>query len=587
MNHFLEKVQKPGRYLGREWNLPDKDFRAAHVRMLLCFPDLYEIGMSNLGMRILYGIVNGMPDASCERMFSYARDAEAALRAAGGVPFSLETGSAFTEFDIAGFSLGSELDYTNVLKMLSLAGVPLEAARRSAAHPLIIGGGPACMNPEPMYSFFDLFLIGEGEDAVKEIIAVYARHKERYKAGALSKEDLLKDISCIRGVYVPSFYEVGYDAKGRIVSRTAKHPDIPVIVNKRIVEDFEASLFPSSWIVPYIQVVHDRVSLEIMRGCPNRCRFCQSRAQYYPFRQRQPETVFNLAVDACRRSGYEELALTGLSVSDYPRIAELVPMLVRYFKQDAVAVSLPSLKARDMLGDLFHVIADIKKTGLTFAPEAGSRRLRDSLAKDFDEQVFFDALERAYRSGYQHVKLYFMIGLPGETDADLEAIADFCQRTSAWRKKAGLPPAQVNVSVNVFIPKPHTAFQWSGMPPYEELVRRQEMLRSRLRLKRVRASFHAVGMSLIEAILSRGDRRLSAVILRAFERGACFDAWDDHFSYKRWMEAFRDEGVDPMSYLRQRDSAEILPWDFLDICGPKETLLAEYNKAIHTADSGE
>jgi radical SAM family uncharacterized protein len=576
---FLSQVQKPGRYLGKEWNVPQKDFLAAAVRVALCFPDLYEIGMSNLGIRILYGIINGLADASCERFFSYAGDAKAVLTGLGMEPFSLETQTPLRAFDIAGFSIGSELDYTNILTMLSLAGIPLDAAARTAAHPLVIGGGPCTVNPEPLHSFFDLFVIGEAEEAIQEILLMYAKHKKAYRAGQMSRHEMLMQLASIEGVYVPSFYEVMYSPEGRVVSFASKYPQVPSRVRKRIVRNFDSAFFPDAWIVPYIQVVHDRISLELMRGCPNRCRFCQSRSQYYPFRVRAAQNAFDLAVSACKKSGYEELALTGLSVSDYPYLGELVPQLVNYFKQDAVALSLPSLKAKDILGDVFAVIARIKKTGLTFAPEAGSARLRDALAKDFDEDVFRAGLERAYGCGYQHVKLYFMIGLPGETDEDLTGIADFSLQASQLRRKMGLPPAQVNISVNTFIPKPHTAFQWCGMSSREELWRKQQLLKDAVRKKSVRVSFHGIGMSIIEGIFSRGDRRLDRVITRAFEKGACFDAWDDHFSYDRWMEAFKEEGIDPLFYLKPRATDEILPWDFLDICGDKEGLLAEYNKA--------
>lgn len=579
IDDFLLRIQKPGRYLGKEWNIPQKDFQSARVRVALCFPDLYEIGMSNLGMRILYGIINGLAYASCERFFSYAQDAETVLSELTIAPFSLETRTPMRSFDIVGFSIGSELDYTNILKMLSLAGIPLDALSRSSSDPLVIGGGPCTCNPEPLHAFFDLFVIGEAEDAVQEILRIYDERKEALRSGSMSRKDILMELSRVEGVYVPSFYDVAYSSEGRVESFVPKYAGVPHRIRKRVVQDLDHAYFPESWVVPYIQIVHDRISLEVMRGCPNKCRFCQSRSQYYPLRVRTPGNVFNLAVNSCKQTGYEEVALTGLSVSDYPSLSGLIPELVRYFKQDGVAVSLPSLKATDILGTVFADIARIKKTGLTFAPEAGSQRLRDLIGKNFDLPGFHAALERAYRSGYQHVKLYFMIGLPSESDLDLTAIADFVRDVSQLRRKAGMGSAQVSASINTFIPKPHTALQWCGMASEQEIHQKQHFLQTSVRKKNVRVAFHGIGMSTIEGILSRGDRRLSAVIARAFEKGACFDAWDDHFSYERWMDAFREEGIDPSFYLRPLDPGERLPWDFLDICGTKEALLAEYEKA--------
>ena len=573
---FLLNVMKPARYIGREWNACVTDFEGSRVRCALCFPDLYEIGMSNLGIRILYGVLNAIPGVACERFFSCADDMDTLLREKGLEPVSLESRRPLRDFDFVGFSLGSELCYTNVLRLLFLGNIPLRAQERGPHYPLIIGGGPCTMNPEPMHAFFDMFVIGEAEEAIAEIIAAYEAHKDAYKSGRLNKEDLLYFLSQIEGVYVPSLYEVVLTENAGVDSFKPTREGVPPVVKKRFVKDFNSVFFPVDWIVPYIQVVHDRISLEVMRGCPNRCRFCQARSQYAPVRIRTAETVMRLARQSYACTGYEEISLCGLSVSDYPYLGESLKELIGFFKSRAVGISLPSVKARAMLGDLFSLIASIKKSGLTFAPEAGSERLRVKLAKDFEEGVFFEALERAYAGGYQHVKLYFMIGLPQETDEDLDGIIEFSTRVSELRRKIAQSPAQVNISINTFIPKPHTPFQWYAMDTPETVRRKQEYLRKKLKNRRLQVSFHNHSMSFLEAVLSRGDRRLSDVIMRACDKGARFDAWSDQFVYERWEEAFKEAGIDPYSYLQARSPDESLPWDFIDVCVDKEALRQEY-----------
>lgn len=576
----LTGIMKPARYIGGEWNVPLIDFDASRVRVALCFPDLYEIGMSNLGIRILYGILNNLPQTACERVFSYAGDMEEALRSRQMEAVSLESGRRIREFDIIGFSLGSELGYTNVLKMLSLGGIPLRSAERTHEHPLVIGGGPCVMNPEPLHDFFDLFIIGEAEEAFVELVNLYNAHKDDYKRDALSREGLLALCAVIEGVYVPSLYRVSYTESGALAEFRPLRDGIPAVIRKRFVRDFAASFYPTDWLVPYIQIVHDRITLEVMRGCPGKCRFCQARSQYAPLRIRGVEETVRLAEEVWRKTGYEEIAVGGLSVSDYPFLEPLLKELVRMFKSRAVGVSLPSVKAKSMLGELFSLIAGIKKTGMTFAPEAGSQALRERLAKDFDEASFFSVLERAYAAGYQRVKLYFMIGLPRECDADLDGIIDFAERVSNLRRKISKGAAGVNLSVNAFIPKPHTPFQWCAMDQIERIEEKQRRLRSKIRSKRVGISFHNRHMAFIEGVLSRGDRRMSKAIMRAYELGASFDAWADHFVFERWMQAFQETGCDPAQYLKERPVNEALPWDFLDVCVDKETLREEYNKSV-------
>jgi radical SAM family uncharacterized protein len=573
---ILLQVQKPARYIGQEWNVSRKDFEKAAIKFALCFPDLYEVGMSNLGMRIIYGILNSIPDVVCERFFSCGVDLEQILRTQNKEIRSLESQKRLRDFDIIGFSLGSELDYTNVLNILDLGNIPLKAASRDESFPLVISGGPNTLNPEPMHEFFDFFVIGEAEEAIVEIMDIYRKNK----SSRMNKQDLLLRFSQVKGVYVPSLYEVKYSPEGTLQEFRPKIKNIPAKIHKRIVKDLDTSFFPQEWLIPYIQIIHDRITLEIMRGCPNQCRFCQARSGYFPFRFRSVENILNLASETYARTGYEEIALCGLSVSDYIRIEELLMKLMDLFKEKAVSISLPSVKPKTMLGFLSSLIATVKKTGLTFAPEAGSQRLRTIIAKDFDEQDFFKTLQEAYTSGYQHVKLYFMIGLPFEEQKDLESIVDFSLRVSELRRKTTKIPAYVNISINTLIPKPHTPMQWLRMEDIDNIKYKQGFLKNKIRNKRLAWAFHNPYMSLLEGVLSRGDRRLSQVIFYAFNKGARFDAWSNYFSFDKWSEAFKESAIDPHFYLKEKHQDEILPWDFIDIGISKEYLIQEFNKTI-------
>lgn len=573
---ILLGVQKPARYIGQEWNVSRKEFDKAGVKFALCFPDLYEVGMSNLGIRIIYGLLNRIPDVVCERFFSVGTDLEQVLRSQNKEIFSLESKKSLRDFDLIGFSLGSELDYTNVLNILDLGKIPLEASQRDGNYPLVIGGGPCTLNPEPMHAFFDLFVIGEAEEVIVEIIDILRKSK----SSSINKQDLLLRLSQVEGVYVPSLYEVKYTSEGLLQEFKPKIKEAPSKVKKRIIQDLDSSYFPTDWLVPYIQVIHDRMTLEIARGCPNRCRFCQARSGYYPFRARSVKKVLDLSRETYERTGYEEISLCGLSVSDYLSIGELSRSLIDMFKDRAVSVSLPSVKPKTMLGDISSLIATIKKTGLTFAPEAGSSRLRQSIAKDFDEQGFFKTLEEAYASGYQRVKLYFMIGLPGEEEKDLESIIDLAMQVSELRRKIKKIPAYVNISVNTLIPKPHTPLQWMGMEKEEGIRVKQGFLKNRARNRRLAWSFHDPRMSLLEGVLARGDRRLSLVIRRAFEKGSRFDAWSNFFAPDLWKQSFEECAIDPDFYLREKPAGALLPWDFIDAGISKEHLSTEFNKAM-------
>lgn len=574
----LLQVQKPARYIGGEWNVSKKDFDKAGIKFALCFPDLYEVGMSNLGLRIIYAILNNLADVSCERFFSPGTDLEKVLRNNQKEIFSLESKRRLKEFDIIGFSLAYELGYTNVLNILDLGGIPFKSSSRDHNYPLIIGGGPCALNPEPMHEFFDLFIIGEAEEAILEIVDTYRKLKDEFKASKIVKQDLLIELSRIEGVYVSSLYEVKYDAIGKIEYFKPKINGLPARIKKRVVRDLDSAYFPANWLLPYIQIVHDRITLEIMRGCPNKCRFCQARQQYFPFRPRNIDNLLNLACESYKRTGYEEISLMGLSVSDYQNIEELLKRLIDLFKEKAVSVSLPSIKPKTMVGDMSSLIATIKKTGLTFAPEAATERLRNILGKDFDIPDFSKAVEQAYLCGYQHIKLYFMIGLPSEEEKDLDGIVEFAQGVSELRQNIAKRPAQVNISINTLIPKPHTPFQWLAMEDLESVKYKQNYLRKKIGNKRrLKLSFHNRYMSFLEGVFSRGDRRLSQVILSAFQKGARFDAWDDYFRFDVWLDAFKDCNINPNFYLQKRVADEFLPWDFLDIGIPKEILLREFN----------
>ncbi|MFA5115118.1 MAG: TIGR03960 family B12-binding radical SAM protein [Candidatus Omnitrophota bacterium] len=568
-------VRKPAQYIGGEWNVAQKDFEAVAVKFALCFPDLYEVGMSNLGVRIIYGLLNSIPDVGCERFFAPARDMEAAMRAGGFQMTSLESGRRLRDFDFIGFSLGYELSYTNVLNMLSLGAVPFKASSRDNSFPLVIGGGPCALNPEPLYDFFDLFLIGEAEEAIPQLIQVYRDSKEAFRSGRLGKDELLLELAGIEGVYVPSFYEPLYGQDGRILDFRVKVKGAPARVRKRFVKDLDNAYYPFEWMVPYIDVIHDRISLEIMRGCPNRCNFCQARSQYFPLRLKKANNLIEFASAAYRLSGYEEVSLGGLSVSDYPGIERLLSSMVDLFKKEGVSVSLPSLKPRLLVGSISGLLATIKKTGLTFAPEAGSERLRRLLNKDFDTDIFFNSLRQAYVNGYSHVKLYFMIGLPSEEYRDLDAIVDLAMQASILGKKAGGRAAGVNISVNAMIPKPHTPFQWVQMQGLSAIAEKQSYLRNRVKSHKLKLRFHDCRMSFLEGVFSRGDRRLGAALLEAFGRGARFDGWGDCFDFERWAVSFRKCNIQPEFYLRQRTKEEVFPWDILDIGIPKDSLAAE------------
>jgi len=565
IENILERVLKPGRYLGNEWNVVKKDFDTTAVRFALCFPDLYEIGMSHLGFKILYHLLNDQPDVVCERVFTPWVDLQDILRQEGLQLFSLESKRPLKDFDIIGFSHQHELNYTNVLNMLNLAGIPLRASQRDDSCPIIIGGGVCSFNPEPMADFFDAFFIGEAEEGILEIIREVKSKKEKGK----SKDQLLKELAKIKGIYVPSFYEVKYNQDQTIKSFSPKDKSVPSVIIKRIVKDFEHSYYPTKQIVSYIQIVHDRISLEIMRGCPNRCHFCQASSIYWPRRERSSEKILQLAEEAYQATGYEEISLVSLSSGDHSQIVEIVENLVDRFKSRNVSISLPSLRAEDMLCYLTKLISSIKKTGLTFAPEAGSQRLRDSINKRIDMEKLYTCVAEAAKNGWQHVKLYFMIGLPQEKEEDLIAVGELVDKISRPDRLINKPRVAVTVSVSFFVPRPHTIFELESMADVSTIKEKQVILSKVLKGRGLNLKWHDMQMSFLEAVLSRGDRRLSEVMIKACELGAKFDSWKEHFNFNIWQEAFKAVDIDPGFYVyRKKDKTEILPWSHIS-CNSK------------------
>ena len=562
LERILPRVQKPARYVGGEYNEVRKDKSSVELRVAFCFPDTYEIGMSNLGFRILYGIMNDMPGVWCERVFAPWGDMEAELRSAGIPLFALESGDPVGEFDVVAFSVGYEMAYPAILNMLDLSGIPLHAGERDSLAPLVIAGGTAMYNAEPLADFIDLALIGEGEDEVPELLELYRRAKRE----GWSKKRFLRAAADIQGVYVPSLYDVSYHDDGTIRSITPLD-GAPEKVYKRVVHDMDKSYFPSKTIVPSTEVVHDRVTLELFRGCIRGCRFCQAGYAYRPVRARDPEILIQQGIEACKDSGYQEMTLSSLSTSDYPGLVGLCDDLEQFCRESHVNLSLPSLRADNFSMDLMQRLQRGRKAGLTFAPEAGTQRLRDAINKNLTEEDLHQSLRTAFSGGWNAVKLYFMLGLPTETDEDVLAIAEMANhvlhtwRESATNKNRGV---RITVSTSWFVPKPFTAFQWEGQITREEYERRVKLLRSAITAKAVTYNWHDGDTSFLEAVLARGDRRLGKVLELAFRKGAHLDAWSEYFDLSRWEEAFAECGLDPAFYAnRVRDKEEIMPWSVI------------------------
>ncbi|MEN6414491.1 MAG: TIGR03960 family B12-binding radical SAM protein [Veillonellales bacterium] len=584
---ILSRVAKPGRYTGNEWNSIIKDPSQVGITVALALPDVYEVGMSNLGLKILYQIINNRPDAAAERVYAPWVDMEAEMRRYHIPLFTLESKRPVQHCDIIGFSLQYELSYSNVLNMLDLSGIPLLAADREDKFPLVIGGGPCAFNPEPVAAFFDCFVIGEGEEVMEEVIETAADWKKAGKAGG--RTALLKQLAGLKGIYVPSLYSVSYAADGTAAKAAVNCPEAKPVIAKRVIRDLNQVEFATRPVVPYLDIVHDRIMLELFRGCTRGCRFCQAGVIYRPVRERRPEILLQLAQELVDSTGYNEMSLTSLSSADYSCLHQLVQALIERFKEQGVSVSLPSLRIDSFSVQLAQEVQQVRKSGLTFAPEAGTQRLRDVINKGVTEENLMTAVGAAFGAGWSAVKLYFMIGLPTETDEDIEGIAALAYRVlDLYKTVKGRRGAKVTVSVSSFVPKPHTPFQWFGQNSPAELERKQQLLKSRLRDRNISFNWHDTRTSLLEGVFARGDRSLSQVILAAWQHGAKFDGWSEHFKSDVWLEAFRSAGLDPYFYAgRERKPDEIFPWEHIT-CGVDKTYLQEeYQRALAGAATGD
>ena len=578
LQRILPSVQKPARYTGGEFNEIIKDPAHVRVRVAFCFPDTYEIGMSNVGMRILYGVMNEMEGVWCERVFAPWADMEEAMRRHNLPLWALESQQPVRDFDMIAFTIGYEMCYSNILNMLQLAGVPIRSSDRHDLKNIVFAGGVCAFNPEPLADFIDFFSLGEGEEITTEILALY----DQAKAQTWDKQTFLREVAKIPGVYVPSFYNHTYHSDGTLAAIVPK-ADAPTTVTKRIIEDLDHAYYPTKMIVPSTEIVHDRANLEVFRGCVRGCRFCQAGFSCRPVRRKSADVLYRQAVETLEDSGHNEITLSSLSTSDYRQLKELTDAMIPYCAEHRVSLSVPSLRADNFSRELMMKLQTLRKSGLTFAPEAGTQRLRDVINKNLTEEEILTTCTNAFSGGWNNVKLYFMLGLPTETDEDVLGIAELVYKIiQAWKehasnKKRGL---RIHVATAYFVPKPHTPFQWEKQITQEEYLRRCKLLKSHFYSKSIEYNYHESNLSRLEAVMARGDRRIGAVLEEACRRGARLDGWDEHFNYSVWMEAFEACGIDPDFYtVRERGEEEVLPWDTIDVGVKKQFLQRERARA--------
>ncbi len=581
LERILLRVQKPARYTGGEYNEIIKDKATVDVRFAMCFPDTYEIGMSNLGLRILYGSMNEADGVWCERAFAPWGDMEEEMRKADIPLYALESGDSLKEFDFVGFSLGYEMAYTNVLNMLDLAHIPLHSDQRDEEDPIIVAGGTCVYNGEPLADFIDIFSLGEGEDVTLEMIDLYRKGKQ----AGWSRAEFLQNAAQVPGLYVPSLYEISYHEDGTVQAITPTH-GAPEHIRKRIVADLDKSYFPVKTIIPSTDIVHDRVMLEVFRGCIRGCRFCQAGYCYRPVRPRSVDLLVKQGIESCKDSGYQEMTLSSLSTSDYRPLTELCDGLLEYCDPRNININLPSLRADGFSMSIMQRLQRVRKTSITFAPEAGTQRMRDTINKNVKEEDLLQSCRTAFEGGCNAVKLYFMLGLPTETDEDVIGIAQLAEKVYwTWKsyavnKSRGL---RITVSTSFFVPKPFTPFQWEAQITREEYHRRVDLLRNSIKNKSIQYNWHEMETSYIEAVLARGDRRLGKLLETVWRKGARLDSWSEYFDFQRWMEAFAETGIDPDFYaLRERPKDEILPWSMIDIGVHPEYLWREREQAYRS-----
>ncbi len=578
---ILSAVTKPTRYTGGELNSVLKNPADVDVRFAFCFADTYEIAMSHLGLKILYHTLNDRPDTFCERVFAPWTDMEDEMKKHGMKLFALETGDEVTHFDMMGFTLQYELCYSNIVNMLNLAEIPVRSRDRDESYPIICGGGPCAYNSEPVADIFDFMMLGEGEEMMHEVVDEYVKWK---KSGKKNKRDYLEAIAEIEGIYVPSFYDVEYNEDNTVKSITPNNPHAKAKIRKRIMADFNSAYTPETIIVPFGEVVHDRVMLEVMRGCLRGCRFCQAGYIYRPLRERKPDRLLGIADKLLSCSGFDEISLSSLSTSDFSGLKELTDGLLDITEEKKIGLSLPSLRIDNFSLELMEKVQKVRKTGITFAPEAGTQRLRDVINKNINEEDIVKSTDLLFRGGWTNVKLYFMIGLPTETMEDVHGIADLAQKVLdvyfAIPKEERAKQINITVSTSSFVPKPFTAFQWAKQDTRDMIIEKQNELKSAIKSKRIRYNWHDNKTSYLEGVFARGDRRLCDVIIKAVENGCKFDGWGEHFDFDTWMKTFDELGIDPDFYTsRERSYEEVLPWEHIDIGVTKEFFMRENEKA--------